>query len=318
MPAVRFLITGMAGFAGRHLRSLLLQNGDIVFGLVRRLPPDLAGWGIAAESLAIADMLDPVAVRDAVRASRPDGVFHLAAQSSVGGGEEEASATVAVNTLGTLHLLEAVRREAPGCRLLVVSSGESYGASASAAPVAEEAPLRPRSIYGASKACAEILVQQAVDAGGVDVVRARPFNHTGPGQSARFVCADFARQVAAIERGEATGIRVGNLEAVRDFLDVRDVVRAYAQLWQQGEPGGVYNICSGVGRRIGDVLEDLRHRARAPVAVEVEAQRVRPLEQAVLVGDSSRLRALGWAAEYSWEQTLDDVLADWRARPDAP
>jgi GDP-4-dehydro-6-deoxy-D-mannose reductase len=316
---VRYFITGIGGFAATHLAATMLAEGHTVTGIARRSVAE--PWAALVRrfprfdpaQVSIGDVCDRAALERALRQARPDGVFHLAAQSAVGTGERDAGTTFAVNAVGTLQVLAACREYGSG-RVLVVGSGESYGSVAGAERLAEETPLRPRSIYGASKAAAEILARQAVDAYAQDIVCVRPFNHTGPGQSPRFVCADFARQIAAVERGQAAGIRVGNLEAVRDFLDVRDVARAYLRLWEQGDRGGTYNVCSGVGRSIAKVLDALLSRARVPVLVEVDAERLRPVDVPHLVGDNQRLCTLGWRPQHAWAATLDDVLADWRGR----
>jgi GDP-4-dehydro-6-deoxy-D-mannose reductase len=312
---VRYLITGIGGFAGRHLATRLLDQGNEVVGLVhspKSLPADLAAR-IPDEALAAGDVCDRKTVAGLVERTRPDGIFHLAGQSSVMHGEAAARDTFTVNTVGALQVL-AVAARYP-CRVVVVSSGECYGRAAGVNPVTESTPLRPVSVYAASKAAVELLVRHAIDAYGADALCARSFNHTGPGQSARFVCADFARQIVAVERGRQPAIRVGNLDAVRDFLDVRDVVRAYLCLWQHGEKDAMYNVASGVGRRIGDVLDALCRGSSVQPAIEPDPERLRPAEVPVLIGDNSRLRGLAWQPRVDWGTTLSSVLSDWRQRP---
>lgn len=318
---MRFFITGIGGFAARHLAELLLERGHVVSGLAHR--PDLPDGlrrlsrrfgGFDLDAIAVGDVQNSPVLADAIARFRPDGVFHLAAQSSVGSGEAQAPTTFAVNALGTLQVLTAARAAASACRVLVVSSGEGYGRSATETPLGESTPLRPLTIYGASKAAAELLVNQAVDGYRTDAVCVRAFNQTGPGQSARFVCADFARQVVSIERGKAASISVGNLDVVRDFIDVRDAVRAYLCVWERGGRGAVYNVASGVGRRIGAILDDLRGRVRCPIRVEVDPARLRPVDLPVLVGDNTAARSLGWRPEHPWERTVDALIEDWRAR----
>jgi len=318
---MRYLITGIGGFAGGHLAELLLERGHEVFGLARghtgarqiaalqqRFP------ALRDDALVVGDVCDRATVVAAVTRSRPDGIFHLAAQSSVSAGEIDAASTFVVNTVGTLQVLAAARGVAGGCRVLAVSSGECYGRAAGPSPVGEEQAQRPVSVYAVSKAASELLVRQAREAYDADVVCARPFNHTGPGQSPRFVCSDFARQIVALERGGQTNLRVGNLDVWRDFLDVRDVVRAYVDIWERARPGDVLNVASGEKRRIGDILEDLFRCAGVPPAVDVDPQRLRPADVPVLVGDNRRLRALGWSPTVPWETTLGDLLAYWRQR----
>lgn len=308
---MRALITGIGGFAGRHLAALLARRNDRVFGLAR------GGEALGvegAEEVAVGDVIDAAFVAETVRRFRPDAIFHLAAQSSVKTGENAAVSTFTVNTIGTLQMLEAVRGSGHRCRLLLASSAECYGRSATDRPLAESVPLRPVSIYAASKVAAETLVQRAHDADGADVVIARAFNHTGPGHSPRFVCADFARQIVAVERGVQAEISVGNLEAVRDFLDVRDVVRAYVELCEEGAAGEVYNICTGTGRKIADILKELISLSKVTPAIASDPARLRAAEVPVLVGDGGRLRRLGWQPEIAWSATLRDLLADQRRR----
>ena len=313
---MRFLITGISGFAGRHLAAHLMAEGHDVFGVTREepaapLPPAVPG--VSSEAIFWGDVCDPAIVNRAVHDVDPDGIFHLAAQSSVSKGEGDAARTFTVNSTGTLEVLAAAQARRRRCRVLLVSSGECYGLSAAAGPIVEDTPLRPMSVYAASKVASEVLLRQAVDAYGADAVCVRAFNHTGPGQSPTFVCADFARQIVAVERGVQPAVRVGNLDAVRDFLDVRDTVRAYAAIWQRGESGGVYNVSSGVGRRIGDILEALRGLANGGIEVEPDPQRLRPADVPVLIGDNRRVRALGWQPTIAWQRTLSDLIASWRA-----
>lgn len=318
---MRFLITGLGGFAAGHLAALLLDRGHEVFGLARgHSGPRQIAWlqkrfpGLREDALVVGDVCDRATVFSAAERFRPDGIFHLAAQSSVSTGEMDAANTFVVNTVGTLQVLAAARSAARACRVLAVSSGECYGRAAGPSPVAEDTPQRPVSIYAVSKAASELLVRQAREAYAADVVCARPFNHTGPGQSPRFVCSDFAHQIIALERGTQSALRTGNLDVWRDFLDVRDVVRGYLDVWERGTPGEVYNISSGEGRRIGDIVEDLFACAGVPPAVDVDPQRLRAADVPVLVGDNARLRALGWTPRIAWRTTLADLLADWRQR----
>jgi GDP-4-dehydro-6-deoxy-D-mannose reductase len=220
-----------------------------------------------------------------------------------------------VNALGTLHVLAAVARHAPRCRVVVVGSADAYGAVAEAAqPIVEAVPLQPLSAYGASKAAADMLAGQWANGMGLDVVRVRPFNHTGPGQDARFVCADFARQLVAVARGaRPPRIEVGDLAPVRDFSDVRDVVAAYVAVAERGARGAVYNVCSGVGRSIQMVLDDLVAAVGVSVEVVSTADRRRPSRVPRLVGSPAALQAAtGWAPRFAWAQTIADLVASIR------
>jgi len=308
---LRALITGIDGFAGRHLAARLRQQGDEVAGVVRRAArrTSLAELGVDAAAVHVADITDADAVARAVAAVRPQVCFHLAAQAFVPAAANDPGATLRVNALGTLHVLAAVHRHAPDCRVVAVSSADAYGA-VDALPVRESAPLQPLSAYGASKAAAEVVAAQWAR-NGLDVVRVRPFNHTGPGQRPDFVCADFARQIAAIARGaQPPRVTVGDLSPVRDFSDVRDVVDAYLAAAARGAHGAVYNVCSGVGRSIRSILDDLIAAAGVAVDVDVTAARLRPSEVPVLVGSAEALRAdTGWVPRVAWRQTVRDLVA---------
>jgi GDP-4-dehydro-6-deoxy-D-mannose reductase len=308
------LITGAAGFVGQYLVRELLQGGEhIVGGTMDGSPPD-SGVLEPAERAAVEwvklevtsdDQLDAVLARQ-----RPDRVYHLAAQSSVGGSFADVMGTWEVNATGTLRLIRAVAQNAPSARLLVVSSSEVYGmVREQEQPIPETRPLQPPNPYGASKAAAEIVSLQSALAGDLEVVIARSFNHTGPGQSTRFALPNWAAQLGRMARGEAEPVlRVGNLEARRDLLDVRDVVRAYRLLLESGESGGVYNVCSGEAHRLREVVEMMVEISGTGARIEVETERLRPVDIALLVGDPSRIRQLGWSPRIALRQTVADLL----------
>ena len=248
---------------------------------------------------------------------RPDGIVHLAGQSSVHQSWLDPGGTLRTNVLGIVHLLDAARRAALRPAVLVVGSAEEYGpVSEAELPIRETAPLRPASPYAVSKVAQGALALLYGPAGGMRVVLTRTFHHTGPGRGEAFAESSFARQIAEIEHGlRPPVIEVGNLDAVRDFSDVRDVVRAYLLLLEKGEPGQAYNVCSGRGRRIREVLDLLLASSSARVEVRVDAERLRPSDVPAQVGDPSRLRAAtGWEPRIPLEETLADLLADWRAR----
>ena len=294
---MRVLVTGSEGFVGRQLLPRLAGAGHAVTG--RDL--DLDVTELAALETAIAEIA-------------PEAVIHLAAQASVAAAAAAEELTFRVNFLGSRAVLEAVVRRAPRARVLLVGSGEVYGRSPpGAAPFGEDAPLRPRSAYARSKACADLLAGEYA-ARGLDVVRVRPFAHTGPGQADTYVLASFARQAAEIAAGRcAPRMQVGNLDTVRDFLDVDDVVDAYLRLLDPRVSAGVFNLASGVGRRIGDVLDALLARAGIRPTIEVDPARFRPTDRGV--GDASRLRrATGWAPRVAFDVTLERVWRDWRER----
>ncbi len=297
---MRILVTGASGFVGSRLLPRLAAQGASVLATDTDL-----------------DVRDAAAVRAAVKEARPEALIHLAALSSVAGSFEVAEAVAQVNFLGTHSVLAALEAAAPRARLLLVSSGQVYGsAPPGAAPFDERAPLRPGSPYAWSKAAADLLGRTFAERG-LDVVRVRPFNHTGPGQSEAFVAASFARQIAEIEAGRRPArLAVGNLDAVRDFLDVEDVVAAYLRLLDRAVPAGIYNVASGRGRRVREILERLLKLARVRPEIEVDPLRFRPTD--VSVGDASRLRGVsGWQPAIDLDDTLARLLDDWRARINA-
>jgi GDP-4-dehydro-6-deoxy-D-mannose reductase len=259
------------------------------------------------------DVCDAAVLDAAIAAAAPDAIVHLAARASVADSFADPAAAARVNYFGTLHLLRAVARHAPRARVLLVSSSEVYGGSEDAEPIGEERPLAPASPYARSKAAADRL-GAAFAHDGLDVVRARPWNHTGPGQSDAYVASSFARQLAELALGRREpSLRAGNLGAVRDFLDVADVVDAYARLLDPRVPAGAYNIATGVGTRIEQLLELLTARAKLQPAIEIDPARVRA--DRASVGDATKLRkATGWLPRIPLEDTLARLFDDWRDR----
>ena len=291
---MRALVTGASGFVGGHLMDHLTAVGDEV---------------VESE----AEITEPEALAADFREGRPEAVYHLAAQADVKASFSDPAGTLRVNVEGTLNVLEAARR-AGASRVLVVSSADVYGrVDPSALPVGETAPMRPVTPYGASKAAAEMICVQAGLGHGLEVVRARAFNHLGPGQSDRFVAAGLASRIAANERTGSEVVSVGNLEPRRDFTDVRDVVRAYRLLAERGEAGEAYNVCRGVAIGIGELAEALLARARHSMRLEADERLLRPVDVAEVRGDPTKLHeATGWRPEVPLEQTLDDLLDYWR------
>jgi GDP-4-dehydro-6-deoxy-D-mannose reductase len=305
---LRVLITGASGFAGGYLARACAQAGDEVFGVCRS--GNLGG----AEGHAFAvDLCDRPAVRDAFRRAAPEVVYHLAALSSVGRSWDDPATTVEQNVAGAVNVLEALRLDAPAARTVWVSTCEVYGTSAKL-PIDESAPILPASPYAVSKAAGEQLAAVYGDAYGLEIIRARPFSHTGPGQRAIFIVSSLARQAAEARlAGEPHAhIATGNPETRRDFTDVRDVVRAYRLLAERAEPG-VYNVCSGQSVSAGEQVQ-LLAEILAPIEVqhEVNSARVRAREVMDLRGSNERLaRATGWQPEIPFRQTVSDVVEWW-------
>lgn len=293
---MKALITGAGGFVGPYLTAHLESMGDVVVG-----------------TDAEVDITDGDGVRRAFLEIRPDVVYHLAAASHVGTSWAAPVEVLRVNTEGSLNVFLAAL-EADVQRVLLIGSAEQYGRlTPELMPVAETTPLRPVSPYGASKAAAEMMASHAFHGRGLPVVATRSFNHLGPGQSEALVASTIAKQVAEAERAGGGTVRTGNLEARRDFTDVRDVVRAYRLLVERGEPGEAYNVCSGREVAIQDIADHLAGRARAEVRFELDPERLRPADVPAVRGDNTKLcAATGWSPEIPLEQTLDDVLAWWR------
>lgn len=309
--ADRILVTGATGFAGSHLLERLPPGARAIAWARPGGHPPPAGGQRDIQWQQV-DVLDRAAMKTALRESRPDVVYHLAGAPHVGSSFDNPAAPLESNALGTHYLLSAIADEVPKARVLVVTSAMVYGPSAD--PHTEDSPLRPGSPYGLSKLAQDRLAALAAK-DGLDAVVARPFNHTGARQVPTFAIPGFAQQIARIEAGLAEPVlRVGNLDAERDLTDVRDVVDAYAVIAARGDAGAAYNVCSGVAWRIGDLLERLLRRSRVAVRVEQDEARVRPVDLPRLVGDNSRLRALGWAPRVPIDTMLDDVLEYWRAR----
>lgn len=289
-------VTGARGFVGPHLVAHLEACGDDTVSLDRHGPDSF-------------DVTDADAVHARFHDARPDVVYHLAALSHVGESWKSPAASFRVNAEGTLNVLRACTDLGVG-RVIVVLSSEEYGHVAEAdLPLGETAPIRPVTPYGAAKAAADVLALQAFLGDGLGTIRVRPFSHTGPGQSDRFVVPALAARIARAERDAVDEIPVGSLDAVRDLTDVRDVVRAYRLLAERGEPGEVYNVCSGAGVSVQEIADALIDHATRPIRLVTDPALVRPVEVPRLVGSNTRLcAATGWAPEIPLERTLVDVL----------
>ena len=316
---MRLLITGITGFVGSHMAEYALAQGAAVSGSVR--------WRSRTENiehlrgkiqLIECDLRDSASVRRLLAASAPTHVIHLAAQSFVGASWHMPAETLSTNITGQVNLLEGIREIRSPPRVLVIGTSEEYGlVHPDELPISETNPLRPLSPYAVSKVGQDLMGFQYFRSYGLPILRTRAFNHEGPRRGDVFVTSNFAKQVAEIEAGRHDPvIDVGDLTPRRDYSDVRDIVRGYWMLLERGEPGEVYNLCSGRTWTIQHVLEFYLDRSRAKgISIRVDPERLRPSDVMVLEGDPSKIhKALGWQTEIPFERTLTDLLEYWRQR----
>lgn len=313
---MRALITGVTGFAGSHLADYLVREtgGQVVGCTLPGLDCSHLDPNVTCVEV---DLRDAQATRRLLEQHSPDVIFHLAAQAFVPVSWDDPWSTLENNIRAQTNILDGLVRLGARPRVLIVGSNEEYGLVSQAdLPLREESPLRPNSPYAVSKIAQDYMGLQYFLSHHVPCIRVRPFNHIGPRQSEVFVAPAFARQIALIEAGrQAPVMRVGNLNAQRDFTDVRDVVRAYHLAVTQGEPGEVYNVGSGQPRAIQDLLDAMLALTEAHVRVDLDPARMRPSDTPCMYCDASKLRAAtGWQPLIPFEQTVRDVLADWRSR----
>lgn len=314
---MRVLITGITGFVGSHLAEFALGQGAEVYGSYR--------WRSRMENieaiknrlhLVECELTDAVSVTKMIDDVKPDRIFHLAAQSFVPTSWHAPQQTLSNNIISQLNIFEAIR--GTDTRIQLAGSSEEYGlVYPEETPIKETNPLRPLSPYGVSKVTQDMMGYQYYRSYGIYIIRTRAFNHTGPRRGQVFVTSNFARQVAMIEKGlQEPVVKVGNLEARRDYTDVRDIIRGYWLSLDGGcQPGEVYNICSGNSWKIQAVLDHLLSLSKVKVKVEVDPERLRPSDVPILVGDSTRFnKATGWKPEIPIEKTLEDLLNYWRER----
>ena len=315
----RVLVTGVTGFAGSHLVDYLLpQAGYEIFGIQR--------WRSRTENiehfadkitLLECDLRDATNTFEIVAKVKPDWIFHLAAQSFVPTSWVAPSESLTTNVLAQVNIFEAVRRLGLKTRIQLACSSEEYGmVYPDEVPIKETNPLRPLSPYAVSKVAQDMLGYQYWMSWKVDSVRTRGFNHEGPRRGPVFVASDFAKQIADIAKGRKKPVlSVGNLEAQRDFTDVRDMVRAYVLALEKCEPGEVYNICSGKAWTIQKLLDYLLGLTKAKIEVKQDPARLRPSDVPILLGDNSKfVKATGWQPTIPFETTLKDMLEYWRSR----
>jgi GDP-4-dehydro-6-deoxy-D-mannose reductase len=304
---MKTLITGVDGFIGGWLAKLVVERGDDVVGVSRREAREASGV-----RRVLADICDPDAIAKAIGEARPDRVFHLAAASHIPTSFDRPVETFTVNAIGTLHVLAAVRAHAPGAVVVSVGSSAEYGDACRAQDaVREDAPLLPTSPYAISKVAQGLSCRLAFRSQGLRAVHVRPFHIVGPGKRGDAL-TQFATQVAALERGGPAVVRVGNLEPVRDFVDVRDCARALVLLSEQGQPGEAYNVCSGAPVPLSGLLDVLRGAARRPFEVVPDPARMRPVDDVRIVGDPAKLAQLGFAPTRSLTETVGDTLESLR------
>ncbi len=315
----RVLVTGVTGFAGSHLVDYMLERGDCEIYGIQRWRSRTENIEHFADKITIleCDLRDATSTRDTLEKVRPEWIFHLAAQSFVPTSWIAPTESLTTNVLAQVNIFEAVRHMKLNCRIQLACSSEEYGmVLADEVPIQETNPLRPLSPYAVSKVAQDMLGYQYWMSFKVDSVRTRGFNHEGPRRGPVFVASDFAKQIADIEKGrKAPVLSVGNLDAKRDFTDVRDMVKAYWLALEKGEPGEVYNICRGQCWTIRETLDMLLGMTKAKIDVRQDPARLRPSDVQILLGDNSKFCArTGWKPTIPFEQTLRDMLEYWRAR----
>jgi len=317
---MKALITGVTGFAGSHLAEYLLKQKNCqVFGIYR--------WRSRMENieeikdkitLLECDLRDSASTYDVIKKVKPYMIFHLAAQSYVPMSWTAPGETLTTNIMSEVNIFEAVRSlRLTDCRIHIAGSSEEYGmVFPSEIPIKEANSLRPLSPYGVSKVAQDLLGYQYFKSYGLNIIRTRAFNHTGPRRGDVFVTSNFSKQIVEIEKGKRNPvIYVGNLEAVRDFSDVRDVVRGYYLTLKDGKPGEVYNICSGKGYKIKEMLNVLLSLADCDIKTIQDPKRLRPSDVELLLGDATKIRkAVGWKCDIPFKKTMKDLLDYWRER----
>jgi len=316
--AKKALITGIAGFVGSYMAELLLSKGYEVSGLCRpRSKMDHIESIKGKLHLEDADLLDSHSLYTTINKTKPDYIFHLAAQSFVPTSWGSPAVTLEVNIVGSANLFEAVRQVGIDPVIQIACSSEEYGmVHAEEVPIKETNPLRPLSPYAVSKLAMDYLGYQYFESYKTRIVRTRGFNHTGPRRGDTFAESTFAKQIALIEKGKQEPvIYVGNLEAQRDYTDVRDMVRAYLLAVEKCDPGEVYNIATGKAIKIADVLHMMLAMSKVKVEIKQDPARMRPSDVPILIGDASKFKEkTGWSPEIAFEKTAEDLLNYWRER----
>lgn len=308
---MKYLVTGVSGFVGRHLCDRLLAQGHSVYGVdmaaAPALPPEV--------KVEMMSLMDTGALGELVARLRPDRLVHLASASSVGLSWEKPVDCFVNNTNIFLNLVEAVRAEGVCCRILSVGSSEEYGpVDPSDVPLREDRPPNPMNPYAVARVAQEHLSRVYVHGYGLDIVCTRSFNHLGPGQTDRFVVSSFVRQAIEVSLGRRKELVCGNLDIVRDLVDVRDVVAAYDLILEKGVKGEIYNVCRGEAISLRDLLGRICALTGIPARWQVDPALVRPIDNPVIIGNPSRLNSLGFSLAYDLDQSLADLIAWWKAR----
>ncbi len=316
---MRALLTGITGFTGSHMAEHLLKNGHEVVGTVRGRSRQTEFIDSIKSKLTLleCDLTDPNSVSQTIEEANPDVIFHLAAQSFVPTSWRAPHETMNTNIIGTLNVLESVRKSGLDPVVQIAGSSEEYGlVHENEVPIKETNPLRPLSPYAVSKAAQDLLGFQYHRSYGLKVVSTRSFNIIGPRSGEKIVIAAFSKQIAEIEKGKREAvIEVGNLDSYRDFTDVRDIVRAYLLAVEKCDYGEPYNICSGKTWKIADVLGMLLNASSKKIEVRQDESKMRPSDVRILLGDYSKFhKKTGWSPQISFEKTLEDVLGYWRNR----
>lgn len=302
----RALITGSQGFVGNYLRQELEKNSYLVSGL------DL----MSGNGVFVADLLDSAQVERIIARLAPDVIFHLAGQANVAKSWVIPQETLEINVIAAVNLMEAVRKNVPDCRLVIIGSSDQYGNLGEAGRlISEKVEPKPQTPYAVSKQAQEEMARVFVQTYDMHICMTRSFNHAGAGQSKGFLIPDFASGIVAVERGAAPCLRVGNLTARRDFTHVKDVTRAYRLIGEKGSPGKVYNVGSGTAYSAQEILDRLCSMAKCEIPVELDPKKIRPSDTPVICCDHRRLtRDTGWEPEYGIDMILKDTLEDWRSR----
>lgn len=314
------LITGGTGFAGSHLIEYLISLDHASASTIHTTTfaniPDYLLKILPQENFHQVDLTDVSATNELINSLRPKNLYHLAAFSAASTSFEKSRDAVLNNMSLQLNLLEAVQKYSPQTRMLIIGSADGYGISESDSeiPFSEEHPFRPINPYGVSKIAQELLAYAYAKSFKLDIVRVRPFNHIGERQTTDFAVPAFAKQIVSIERGEQHSIQVGNLSAIRDFTDVKDMVRAYHTLMEKGISGEVYNVGSGNGTAMSDIIQKLSSFAQTSITIQTDENRVRALDIPVIIANNEKIKQLGWKPEISLDQTLQRILEYWRTQ----